>query len=90
MLEAATLTVALEYDNDDLVTRVGDLRLARDAYAGLLTSATVGSVGTAFQYNAFAEPTTVTAAFGAETSVASSRSPRMTSGRSPGGDVCVS
>lgn len=51
-----TVTVAFQYDNDDLVTGAGALSLTRHAQSGLLTGSTLGGVADAWSYNSFGEP----------------------------------
>jgi RHS repeat-associated protein len=49
-------SVAFAYDADDLLILAGDLTLSRDPKRGLVTSATLGSVASAWEYNPFGEP----------------------------------
>jgi RHS repeat-associated protein len=55
--------IKLEYDGDGLLTRAGDLHLARDSSSGLLTKTTLANVTTAEEYNEFREPVLQSAKF---------------------------
>ncbi len=48
-------TIAFTYDNDDLLTGVGALTIARSAQHGMPTATTLGVIGTAIGYNGFGE-----------------------------------
>jgi len=57
--------VNFAYDKDGLLTKAGDLTLTRNLQNGLLTATTLDSIHTASTYNAFGEPITDTASYGA-------------------------
>lgn len=48
-------SVSLGYDNDSLLTSVGDLTLARNAQNGLITGTTLGATTDTRTYNGFGE-----------------------------------
>jgi RHS repeat-associated protein len=54
-------TINFTYDNDGLLTKVGDLNLTRDAENGLLSATELGTVSDTWTYNTFGEPTIYTA-----------------------------
>lgn len=47
--------VTYQYDADSLLTRAGDLNLARSSQNGLLTGTTLGNANEAYTYNSFGE-----------------------------------
>jgi RHS repeat-associated protein len=53
--------ITFQYDNDRLLTRAGNLILARHAQNGLLASSTLGVVSDLYGYNAFGEMASYTA-----------------------------
>jgi RHS repeat-associated protein len=55
--------IAFQYDDDSLLTGVGNLTLIRNAQNGLLTGTTLGNVTDAIGYNSFGEITNYSAAF---------------------------
>jgi YD repeat-containing protein len=59
--------IPFEYDADSLITRAGELRLARDPQNGLLNSATNGSLVETWSRNGFGETTNHTVVFSGST-----------------------
>ncbi|MEO5371598.1 MAG: hypothetical protein H7833_16130 [Magnetococcus sp. DMHC-1] len=57
-------SIVFQYDPDDLLTRVGDLTLVRQAQNGLLTGTTLGSLTTQHAYDSFGAIKSFTAAQG--------------------------
>ncbi len=55
-------TINHQYDNDDLLTKVGDLTLTLDPQNGLLTGTTLGALTDQYSYNGFGEATSYSAA----------------------------
>lgn len=55
--------IALQYDNDSLLTKAGDLSLSRNAQNGLLTGSTLSGVTDSQTYNGFGEVTDYTAKY---------------------------
>jgi len=55
--------VALQYDDDDLLTSAGAMTFAYDAQNGHLTSSTLSSVSDTWTHNGFAEPLTYRATY---------------------------
>jgi len=47
--------IAYSYDNDDLLTKAGNLTLTRNSQNGLLTATALGNAIEAYSYNSFAE-----------------------------------
>jgi RHS repeat-associated protein len=64
------LQASFGYDDDGLLTRVGDLTLTRDARNALVTSTDVGVVHEEYGYNGFGEVTSFAAQAGGETLLA--------------------
>jgi RHS repeat-associated protein len=58
-----SVTTTLQYDNDGLLTRAGDLMLSRNPQNGLLTGAALGNVTDAWSHNGFGEPLGYSAAY---------------------------
>jgi len=56
-------TVTYDYDDDGLLTRAGDLTVARNAQNGLITGTTLGSVTDSYAYNEYGEVSRYTARF---------------------------
>lgn len=56
-------TVNYAYDNDGLLSQVGDIQLNRDAQNGLLTGTTVGKLNTQRSYSRFGELSEETASY---------------------------
>ncbi len=52
--------IALQYDDDNLLTQAGALTLIHNPQNGLLTGSTLGSVTDSWEYNGFGEPITYT------------------------------
>ncbi len=54
-------TASFAYDDDGLLTRAGDLAIARDASNGFITGTTLDTLSDAWTYNAYGEPASYTA-----------------------------
>lgn len=60
-------TVPFAYDDDGLLTKVGNLEVTRDPASGFLTGTTLGGVTDSFTYTAFAELASYSASFSGTT-----------------------
>jgi len=58
--------VAFAYDDDDLLTKAGDLVLSRDAKSGLVMGATLDNLTSTWEYNGFGEPTSYRSSVGGQ------------------------
>jgi len=54
-------TAAFAYDADGLLTRAGDLAIARDAQNGLITGTSLATIADTWTYNSYGEPASYTA-----------------------------
>jgi RHS repeat-associated protein len=58
--------ISYQYNNDNLITKAGDLTLTRNPQNGFLTGASLGGLSDAWTYSTFGEPASYVARYGSE------------------------